>query len=152
MKHLVLVIALAAFSTSAFAKGSYQDQNELRLIPAVSGARSIRETRAGADARSGARIRLVGGWYDGSRPAMLPGAGASELKMNDPHVEALIYQGGVQGVSGPQQTVAVAIRKILTITAHLVPRPSGGSAPSRGPHHDDRQRQNRPKILGGPGN
>ncbi len=36
MKHLVLVVALAAFSTSAFAKGSYQDETELRLIPAVS--------------------------------------------------------------------------------------------------------------------
>ena len=35
MKHLVLVVALAAFSTSAFAKGSYQDENELRLVRAV---------------------------------------------------------------------------------------------------------------------
>jgi hypothetical protein len=36
MKHLVLVIALVAFSMSAFAEGAYQDENELRLIPAVS--------------------------------------------------------------------------------------------------------------------
>ncbi len=36
MRPLVLVIALAAFSTSAFAEGAYQDENELRLIPAVS--------------------------------------------------------------------------------------------------------------------
>jgi hypothetical protein len=35
MKHLVLVIALAAFSTPAFAEGSYQDEDELRLIRAV---------------------------------------------------------------------------------------------------------------------
>ena len=36
MKHLVLVIALAAFSTSAFAEGSYQSADELRLVRAVS--------------------------------------------------------------------------------------------------------------------
>ena len=32
MKRLVLVIALAAFSTCAFAEGSYQDEDELRLV------------------------------------------------------------------------------------------------------------------------
>ncbi len=36
MKHLVLAIALAAFSTSAFAEGSYQNEDELRLVRAVS--------------------------------------------------------------------------------------------------------------------
>ncbi len=36
MKHLALIIALAAFSTSAFAEGSYQDVDELRLVRAVS--------------------------------------------------------------------------------------------------------------------
>ena len=36
MKHFVLVIALATFSTSAFAEGAYQDENELRLVRAVS--------------------------------------------------------------------------------------------------------------------
>ena len=36
MKHLVLVVALAAFSTSAFAEGAYQNEDELRLVPAVS--------------------------------------------------------------------------------------------------------------------
>ena len=36
MKHLVLIIALAAFSTSAFAEGSYQNEAELRLVQNVS--------------------------------------------------------------------------------------------------------------------
>ena len=35
MKHLVLVIVLAAFSTSAFSEGMYQDDDELRLVRAV---------------------------------------------------------------------------------------------------------------------
>jgi hypothetical protein len=36
MKHLVLVIALAAFSASAFAEGSRQNEAELRLVRAIS--------------------------------------------------------------------------------------------------------------------
>ena len=36
MKRVALIIALAAFSTSAIAEGSYQDANELRLVRAVS--------------------------------------------------------------------------------------------------------------------
>ena len=36
MKPLVLIIALAAFSTSAFAEGSYQNEAELRLVQNVS--------------------------------------------------------------------------------------------------------------------
>jgi hypothetical protein len=36
MKHLVLVVAFAAFSTSALAEGAYQNAAELRLVPAVS--------------------------------------------------------------------------------------------------------------------
>jgi hypothetical protein len=35
MKHLALIVALAAFSTSAFAEGGYQDGNELRLVRSV---------------------------------------------------------------------------------------------------------------------
>ena len=35
MKHLVLVIALAAFSTSASAEGGYQSEAELRLVRSV---------------------------------------------------------------------------------------------------------------------
>ncbi len=35
MKHLALIIALAAFSTSAFAEGSYQDADELRWVRTV---------------------------------------------------------------------------------------------------------------------
>ena len=35
MKHLVIVIALAAFSTPAFAEGSYQNADEIRLVRAV---------------------------------------------------------------------------------------------------------------------
>ncbi len=38
MKHLVIVIALAAFSTSAFAEGSYQNDEELRLVREVHAA------------------------------------------------------------------------------------------------------------------
>ena len=36
MKYLVLVIVLAAFSTSAFAEGYYKNVNELRLVRAIS--------------------------------------------------------------------------------------------------------------------
>ena len=36
MKHLALVIALVAFSTSAFARGTYQSADELRLVRAIS--------------------------------------------------------------------------------------------------------------------
>jgi hypothetical protein len=36
MKHLALVIALAALSTSAFAEGAYQNEAELRLVQNVS--------------------------------------------------------------------------------------------------------------------
>ena len=32
MKHLALIIALAVFSTSAFAEGAYQNAAELRLV------------------------------------------------------------------------------------------------------------------------
>ena len=35
MKHLVLVVALAAFSTSAFAEGAFQVEDELRLVQGV---------------------------------------------------------------------------------------------------------------------
>ena len=35
-KPLTLIVALAAFSTPAFAEGAYQDEAELRLVPAVS--------------------------------------------------------------------------------------------------------------------
>ncbi len=36
MKHLALIVALAAFSTSAFAEGQYQDEEELRLVRVIS--------------------------------------------------------------------------------------------------------------------